>query len=106
MTDPGWVWQWFTGGAWILFAVYGSFGILPFVIWGPIYWWKCERQGSFLRALGYGAGYAVYIYTFYITSWRARVPAGEAPERLGEDAAERRDPGRCHRTGPLGSPAC
>ncbi|HEX5403801.1 MAG TPA: glycosyltransferase family 2 protein [Pseudonocardiaceae bacterium] len=71
ISDPGWVWQWFTGGAWILFAVYGSFGILPFVIWGPIYWWKCERQGSFLRALGYGAGYAAYIYTFYITSWRA-----------------------------------
>lgn len=70
-SDPGWVWQWFSGGAWILFAVYGAFGILPFVIWGPIYWWKCERQGSFLRSLGYGAGYAAYIYTFYITSWRA-----------------------------------
>lgn len=71
MTDPAWVWRWFTGGAWVLFAVYGSFGILPFLIWGPIYWWKCERQGSFLRALGYGACYAAYIYTFYITSWRA-----------------------------------
>jgi cellulose synthase/poly-beta-1,6-N-acetylglucosamine synthase-like glycosyltransferase len=68
---PGWVWQWFTGGAWILFVVYGSFGVLPFVIWGPIYWWKCERKGGFLRALAYGACYAAYIYTFYITSWRA-----------------------------------
>lgn len=71
VTDPGWVWHWFTGGAWILFAVYGAFGILPFVIWGPIYWWKCERKGSFLRSLGWGACYAAYIYTFYITSWRA-----------------------------------
>jgi 1,2-diacylglycerol 3-beta-glucosyltransferase len=72
-TDPGWVWHWFTGGAWILFAVYGAFGILPFLIWGPIYWWKCERQGSFLRGIGYGFCYAAYIYTFYITSWRALI---------------------------------
>lgn len=71
LTDPGWTWHWFIGGAWILFAVYGSFGVLPFLIWGPIYWWKCERRGSFLRALCYGFGYALYIYTFYITSWRA-----------------------------------
>jgi cellulose synthase/poly-beta-1,6-N-acetylglucosamine synthase-like glycosyltransferase len=71
VADPAWVWHWFTGGAWILFAVYGSFGILPFLIWGPIYWWKCERQGGFLKALGYGACYAAYIYTFYLTSWRA-----------------------------------
>lgn len=73
IADPAWVWQWFTGGAWVLFAVYGAFGVLPFLIWGPIYWWKCERKGSFLRALGYGACYAAYIYTFYITSWRAVV---------------------------------
>ena len=73
VADPAWVWRWFTGGAWVLFAVYGSFGIMPFLIWGPIYWWKCERQGGFLRALGYGACYAAYIYTFYVTSWRAVV---------------------------------
>jgi hypothetical protein len=24
-----------------------------------------------LRSIGYGFAYAVYIYTFYITSWRA-----------------------------------
>jgi cellulose synthase/poly-beta-1,6-N-acetylglucosamine synthase-like glycosyltransferase len=71
MTDPGWVWQWFTGGAWLLFAVYGAFGVLPFVVWGPIYWWKCERRGGFLRSIGWGACYAAYIYTFYVTSWRA-----------------------------------
>jgi hypothetical protein len=71
VASPAWVWHWFTGGAWLLFAVYGSFGILPFLIWGPIYWWKCERQGGFLRALAYGACYAAYIYTFYLTSWRA-----------------------------------
>nr|WP_042197600.1 glycosyltransferase [Kibdelosporangium sp. MJ126-NF4]CEL23063.1 N-acetyl-glucosamine transferase [Kibdelosporangium sp. MJ126-NF4]CTQ90201.1 N-acetyl-glucosamine transferase [Kibdelosporangium sp. MJ126-NF4] len=69
--DPVMVWEWFSDGAWILFAIYGSFGILPFLIWGPIYWWKCERTGTFLRGIGYGCCYAAYIYTFYITSWRA-----------------------------------
>lgn len=70
-SDPDWMWHWFIGGAWILFAVYGSFGVVPFVIWGPIYWWKCERRGGVLLALCYGFAYAAYIYTFYITSWRA-----------------------------------
>jgi cellulose synthase/poly-beta-1,6-N-acetylglucosamine synthase-like glycosyltransferase len=70
---PAWVWHWFTGGAWILFAVYGTFGLLPFLVWGPIYWWKCERRVGFLRGLGYGLCYAAYIYTFYITSWRALI---------------------------------
>ncbi len=69
--DPVIVWQWFSEGAWILFAVYGTFGLLPFLIWGPIYWSRCERTGTPLRALGYGMTYAVYIYSFYITSWRA-----------------------------------
>jgi 1,2-diacylglycerol 3-beta-glucosyltransferase len=70
-TDPGWVWQWFTDGAWLLFAVYGAFGVLPFAVWGPIYWWKCERSGSFLRSVGWGVCYAAYVHTFYVTSWRA-----------------------------------
>lgn len=69
--DPAEVWSWFSGGAWILFAVYGSFGLLPFLVWGPIYRAKCEPSVGRLRAIGYGFVYAVYIYTFYITSWRA-----------------------------------
>ncbi|WP_091453716.1 glycosyltransferase [Actinokineospora iranica] len=71
--DPAQVWAWFSEGAWILFAVYGSFGLLPFVIWGPIYRKRCEPETSFLRGLGYGFAYALYIYTFYITSWRALI---------------------------------
>ncbi|OLR89601.1 glycosyltransferase [Actinokineospora bangkokensis] len=70
---PTEVWTWFTGGAWILFAVYGSFGLLPFVIWGPIYRARCEPQVGFAKAVLYGLTYAVYIYTFYITSWRAAI---------------------------------
>lgn len=69
--DPVAVWDWFTGGAWILFAVYGSFGLAPFLVWGPIYRSRCRPDAGFLRGIAYGFGYAVYIYTFYITSWRA-----------------------------------
>jgi cellulose synthase/poly-beta-1,6-N-acetylglucosamine synthase-like glycosyltransferase len=71
--DPGEVWAWFIGGAWLLFTVYGLFGLLPFLIWGPIYRARCERTGSWWRGLGYGLAYALYIYTFYITSWRALI---------------------------------
>lgn len=69
--EPGEVWSWFSGGAWLLFAVYGSFGLLPFLIWGPIYRAKCEPSVSLLRGVWYGFAYAIYIYTFYVTSWRA-----------------------------------
>ncbi|RLK54063.1 cellulose synthase/poly-beta-1,6-N-acetylglucosamine synthase-like glycosyltransferase [Actinokineospora cianjurensis] len=70
-TDFSSVWTWFTDGAWLLFTVYGAFGLLPFVIWGPIYRRRCEPGKGFLRSVGYGLAYALYIYTFYITSWRA-----------------------------------
>ncbi|GAA1946969.1 glycosyltransferase family 2 protein [Amycolatopsis minnesotensis] len=69
--DPATMWSWFTDGAWILFAIYGSFGLLPFVMWGPIYQWKCLRSKNILAGFGMGLAYAAYIYTFYITSWRA-----------------------------------
>ncbi|WP_410622527.1 glycosyltransferase [Amycolatopsis sp. cmx-8-4] len=69
--DPAQVWTWFTGGAWILFAIYGSFGLLPFVVWGPIYQLKCLHSRNILRGVGMGMAYALYIYAFYITSWRA-----------------------------------
>ncbi|NUT94293.1 MAG: glycosyltransferase, partial [Saccharothrix sp.] len=71
LTSPAEVWQWLAEGAWVLFAVYGSFGLLPFVLWGPVYRARCEPDLSRTRALLYGFGYALYIYTFYITSWRA-----------------------------------
>jgi 1,2-diacylglycerol 3-beta-glucosyltransferase len=70
-SDPAEVWAWFSGGAWLLFAVYGSFGLLPFLVWGPIYRARCEPSVSVLRGVWYGFAYAIYIYTFYITSWRA-----------------------------------
>ena len=69
--DPGAVWSWFTGGAWLLFTVYGTFGLLPFLVWGPIYRSRCEPGAGWWRGIAYGFGYAAYIYTFYVTSWRA-----------------------------------
>jgi 1,2-diacylglycerol 3-beta-glucosyltransferase len=71
MQSPTMVLHWFTDGAWMLFAVYGSFGLAPFVIWGPIYRARCEPQCGRLRSLAYGFAYAMYVYTFYVTSWRA-----------------------------------
>lgn len=71
VSDPGQVWGWFAGGGWILFAIYGCFGLAPFVVWGPIYYRKCLRRKGFIRGIGMGFAYALYIYTFYITSWRA-----------------------------------
>ena len=70
---PGEVWAWFVDGAWVLFAVYGMFGLLPFVLWGPVYRARCAPTVGFARAVGYGFAYAIYIYAFYLTSWRAVV---------------------------------
>jgi 1,2-diacylglycerol 3-beta-glucosyltransferase len=70
--SPSEVVAWFFDGAWILFTVYGAFGLLPFVLWGPVYRARCEPV-SFWKSIGYGFGYALYIYTFYITSWRALI---------------------------------
>lgn len=69
--NPQITWNWLGDGAWMFFVVYGTIGILPFVIWGPIYWMYCERKGSILRGFAWGFAYSLYIYTFYITSWRA-----------------------------------
>jgi cellulose synthase/poly-beta-1,6-N-acetylglucosamine synthase-like glycosyltransferase len=70
--SPSEVVTWFFDGAWILFTVYGAFGLLPFVLWGPVYRARCVPV-SFWKSIAYGFGYALYIYTFYITSWRALI---------------------------------
>jgi 1,2-diacylglycerol 3-beta-glucosyltransferase len=70
--SPSEVVTWFFDGAWILFTVYGAFGLLPFVLWGPVYRARCVPVG-FWKSIAYGFGYALYIYTFYITSWRALI---------------------------------
>jgi cellulose synthase/poly-beta-1,6-N-acetylglucosamine synthase-like glycosyltransferase len=69
--EPAVVWAWFTDGAWKHLLMYGVLGLLPFLIWGPIYRKHCEPGAGPLRGIAYGLGYACYIYTFYITVWRA-----------------------------------
>jgi len=71
ISEPDQVWSWFAGDGWILFAIYGTFGILPFAVWGPVYYRKCLQRKGFVRGIGMGLAYALYVYTFYITSWRA-----------------------------------
>ncbi len=58
-------------GGWLLIVLYVIFGLLPFVMWGPLYARRCERGIGMLRALGLGLAYSLFIITFYITSWRA-----------------------------------
>ena len=72
VVSPSEVVAWFVDGAWILFTVYGAFGLMPFVLWGPVYRARCVPV-SFWKSIAYGFGYALYIYTFYITSWRALI---------------------------------
>lgn len=73
-TEPELVRAYFSDGpGWLLFGIYGTLGLLPFLIWGPVYWRKCEPDAGWLRALGWGVAYAAYIYTFYVTCWRAAV---------------------------------
>jgi 1,2-diacylglycerol 3-beta-glucosyltransferase len=70
--DPDLVRAWFNDGpGWLLFGIYGTMGILPFIIWGPVYWRRCEQRAGLLRSIGWGLAYALYIYTFYVTCWRA-----------------------------------
>lgn len=72
LTEPDLVRAYFTDGpGWVLFGIYGTMGLLPFLIWGPVYWRRCEPTAGPLRAIGWGFAYAAYIYTFYVTCWRA-----------------------------------
>jgi 1,2-diacylglycerol 3-beta-glucosyltransferase len=69
--EPALVWHWFADGAWQHILMYAVFGLLPFLVWGPIYRKHCEPGSGPLRGIAYGLGYACYIYSFYITVWRA-----------------------------------
>jgi 1,2-diacylglycerol 3-beta-glucosyltransferase len=62
---------WILGGGWMLLIFYLVAGLGPFVLWGPIYRWNCERNISMVRAIGLGFGYSLFVLIFYVTSWRA-----------------------------------
>ncbi len=69
--SPGGLSGWLGDGGWLLVALYAVLGLGPFVIWGPIYARYCERSVGRWRGLGFGLAYAVFILSFYVTSWRA-----------------------------------
>lgn len=70
VTNAG-VHDWFVhAGIWYLVAYY-VVGILPYVIWGPIYRRRCAPEASFLAGIGWGLAYVIYTYGYYITTWRA-----------------------------------
>jgi 1,2-diacylglycerol 3-beta-glucosyltransferase len=60
ITEPAVAWAWFTGGVWKYL-----------LNWGPVYRKHCEPRSGPWRGIAYGLGYECYIYTFYITVWRA-----------------------------------
>lgn len=60
-------------GGWAVIAVYAGLGALPFLVWGPVYRKRCAPEASRWAALGWGVAYLLYVYGFYVTSWRAFV---------------------------------
>lgn len=68
--DP-FVADWFRHwGIWYLGGFY-AIGILPYLIWGPIYRRRCAPEARWWAGLGWGLCYVVYTYGYYITTWRA-----------------------------------
>jgi 1,2-diacylglycerol 3-beta-glucosyltransferase len=62
---------WLFSGGWMLALFYLAAGVGPFVLWGPIYRMRCERDISVVRSIGLGIGYSLFVLIFYVTSWRA-----------------------------------
>jgi 1,2-diacylglycerol 3-beta-glucosyltransferase len=62
---------WLAGGGWMFVIFYLLLGLGPFVLWGPVYRSQCERRISVLGGIALGFGYSLFVFIFYITSWRA-----------------------------------
>jgi cellulose synthase/poly-beta-1,6-N-acetylglucosamine synthase-like glycosyltransferase len=73
LTQPFTMESWLRSGGWMIMALYLIGGAGPFVLWGPIYRRKSERRTGLLRSIGLGFAYSLYVFIFYITSWRAFV---------------------------------
>jgi 1,2-diacylglycerol 3-beta-glucosyltransferase len=55
----------------ILLVVYAIFGVGVFALWGVVYRHRFASDRSFLTGIGWGIAYFVYVYGFYLTTWRA-----------------------------------
>jgi 1,2-diacylglycerol 3-beta-glucosyltransferase len=65
--------SWVGSGGWMIMLLYLIGGAGPFVLWGPLYRRKCERRTGLVASVGLGFAYSLYVFIFYITSWRAFV---------------------------------
>ncbi|MBO3746069.1 glycosyltransferase [Streptosporangiaceae bacterium NEAU-GS5] len=94
--DPAGMLAWMGAGGGVLFATYAAFGVLPFLVWGPIYRRRCDPELSLPASFAYGLVYAIYIYNFYVTSWRAayRIIRGRSGWAKTRRNDERHVPGR------------
>lgn len=57
----------------ILILFYTFFGIGVFAIWGVIYQRRFEPRRPGIVGFGWGLAYFIYVYGFYLTTWRAFV---------------------------------
>ncbi|WP_236594707.1 glycosyltransferase [Saccharothrix sp. 6-C] len=78
---PGEVWAWLVDGAWTSFAVHGMLGLLPFVLWGPVYRARCAPTTGLARAIGYGLLYAIYACACCLASWPAVARSARGRDR-------------------------
>ncbi len=69
--DPAGLHHLMAHGGWILLGVYVLLGVGPFVVWGTVYRARCAQDRNFVVGIGWGLAYLVYVYTSYVTSWRA-----------------------------------
>lgn len=56
--------------AWWFLTLLILFGLGPYVLWGPVYRYKCEPRFSWTRSLIWGLGYYFFIYYMYVSTTR------------------------------------
>jgi hypothetical protein len=71
LAHPAAIASWALVGGWMAAAYYLTFGVGPFLLWGPLYRKRCEPDLTIVQALGLGLAYSCYVLMIYITSWRA-----------------------------------
>jgi 1,2-diacylglycerol 3-beta-glucosyltransferase len=71
LAHPAAMASWALVGGWMAAAYYLTFGVGPFLLWGPLYRKRCEPDLTIAQALGLGFAYSCYVLMIYLTSWRA-----------------------------------
>jgi cellulose synthase/poly-beta-1,6-N-acetylglucosamine synthase-like glycosyltransferase len=56
---------------WWLLLLVGVLGIMPFVLWGPVYRRRCEPAAPWWMGIIWGLGLWLYVYYMYISVARA-----------------------------------